>query len=272
MHLSYQFFMYMQLNIMEKIKIKKFDDMEFYKPCIIEIIGPGITPKNIFSNELIISMQDKNKLNISKTKIELLTNPPQFHLTIFSYDYIQNYPTSLYNFTLYKSFDKLKDYYLLRKYHSKIKTNLELEIVLIDTNLNFRRGNEYTKYIYKMMKNHKKLNILIIYYAYYMNIFIDIKPNYYIFMDNCFTDDLRIIYNKFYTKDKYTFSKFKKIYKKITCCDDNHINGKMVLKSNSLNKFYKLGTLLNSEKERKKIKYADPNYDPMSDESNIRFF
>lgn len=259
---------------MDKIKVKKFDEMEFYKPCIIEIIGSGITPKNIFSNELIISMRDKNKLNMLKTnkKLELLSNPPPFHLTIFSYDYIQNYPTSLYNFTLYKSFDKLKDYYLLRKYHYKTKTNLELEIVLIDTNLNFRRGSEHTKYIYKIMKNYKELNIMIIYYSYYMNILINIKPDYYIFMDNCFTDDLQIIYDKFYTNDKYTFSKFKKIYKKITCSDDNHINGKMVLRSNSLNEFYKLGTLLNAEKERRKIKYADPNYDPMSDESNIRFF
>lgn len=46
----------------------------------------------------------------------------------------------------------------------------------------------------------------------------------------------------------------------------------MVIKKDIKDKLYKLNDLYDKKKFQKKEKIADPNYDPLSDESNIIFF
>ena len=85
---------------------------------------------------------------------------------------------------------------------------------------------------------------------------------------------LNYIYKNYFDADFVDYEKFKKTYKEITkhkCSfSSKPTDGVMVLKQGVKNKFYKLDKLYCYEEERQREKRADPDYDPLSDDSNIR--
>ena len=135
---------------------------------------------------------------------------------------------------------------------------------MVDYNI----SNKHIKNVYlqKLIDRYKKLNLVIIFYEYFLAL-NDYKEADYILALNDFESFVTHTYDYMCDKEKYSFKKFYKIYNKITRSD-----GVMVLKKGINNKIYKLSNLSNKKEERDKIKKADPNYDPLSDESNIFFF
>ncbi len=263
---------YFRIDIM---KIYKFNDLNFYKPNLIKIIGPCSMVKEELAKKLIISMHDKYKNKYFPNEFD----NKNFGLTIFTYEQYHNYPKNIKNITTnyYPNTlnDKIRDFYLTRKFNIKHKKDLELHIVLFDINLMLHKPNSKRyKYIDKLMLNYKKLNLIIIYYDYFFNN----VPNYNIDYTLCLRDDfdskIKRLYKNNFDTDFVDYQTFKKTFKEITkykCSfSSNTIDGTMVLKKGVKNKFYKLNKLYCYEEERQRVKRADPNYDCMSDDSNIR--
>lgn len=243
------------------MKIYKFDELElFSKPNIIKIIGQGYINKHHLSNKLLISYHDKKIQSSSSNPAKI----DKLELTIFTIECLHHFPRNMYNITQhYIAYDKFKDFYLLRKYYIKKNPNLHIHIILVDYNMNCRRIKN--KYLQKLIDGYKKLNLVIIYYEYFLS--FDYKEADYILALNDFESFVTHTYDYMCNKEKYCFEKFYKIYKKITESD-----GVMVLKKGINNKMYKLSNLSNKKEERDRIKKTNPNYDPLSDESNIFFF
>ena len=245
------------------MKFYKFDELEFVrKPNIIKIIGPGMYNKDLLSNKLIISIFDrltKNSINLESSQSVKL------ELTIFTNEFVQFYPLHIQNITqYYRAYDKMKDFYLLRKYHLKKNPNTSIHILLINYNL-ICKGTK-KKYLQKLIDNYEKLNLVIIIYEYFL-LKTYKEADYFLFIGDCFESNIKIIYNLLVNKNIYEYNKFKKIFTKITYND-----GIMVLKKDINNKLYKLNELYDKEKERIQIKRTNPNYNPLSDDSNIIFF
>ncbi len=262
------------------MKIYKFNDLNFYKPNLIKIIGPGSVLKEELAKKLIISMHDKYKNKYYPNEFD----NKNFGLTIFTYEQYHNYPKNIKNITTnyYPNTlnDKIRDFYLTRKFNIKHKKDLELHFILFDMNLISHNPNHrQSKYIDKLMLNYKKLNLIIIYYDYY---WLNNDTKYNIDYTLCLRDDsfistktmLNYIYKNYFDADFVDYEKFKETYKEITkykCSfSSKPTDGVMVLKQGVKNKFYKLDKLYCYEEERQKEKRANPNYDCMSDNSNIR--
>jgi hypothetical protein len=96
-----------RLNVEVQEFLYGFDELKLYEPNLISITGSGLTNKSIFANKLIISIHDKLQKNNDNIN---------FYLTIFTYDLFQTYINNLYNLTIYRSFEKLKDFYLMKNY------------------------------------------------------------------------------------------------------------------------------------------------------------
>ena len=122
------------------------------------------------------------------------------------------------------------------------------------------------KYLQKLIDNYEKLNLVIIIHEYFL-LKTYKEADYFLFIGDCFESNIKIIYNLLVNKNIYEYNKFKKIFTKITYND-----GIMVLKKDINNKLYKLNELYDKEKERIQIKRTNPNYNPLSDDSNIIFF
>ena len=245
------------------MEIKEFNELELYKPNIISIVGSGITPKMMYSNKLLISMHDKLKLNKQANK---------FKLTIFSYDYIQNYEREMHYISIHRSLDNLEDFYIMKKYNCNKNKNLELEIVLLDQNL-MQHNIEKNKYLRKLFRNYKKFNLVIIFYTYGIGKFKDFTCNYTLLLRDGYDSSQQQIYDMYY-KDYVKFDKFKKIYKEITKESDNPMlsTNVMVVHENLNGQFYRMNKLSNANAERRKNKQETSNYDALCDDSNIRFF
>ena len=260
---------YKIINIM---KIYKFNDLHFYKPNLIKIVGPGSVVKEHLAKRLIISMHDKYKNIYYPNEF---TNK-NFGLTIFTYEQYQNYPKNIKNITTnyYPNTlnDKIRDFYLTRKFNIKHKKELELHIILFDMNLFIHKSNSKRyKYIDKLLLNYKKLNLIIIYYDYFTSD-NDIKYNndYILCLQDCLEFNTKYIYKKYFDTNYIDLTTLKQTYKEITKNNFNKMDGVMVLKKGVKNKFYKLDKLYCYESDRLREKHADPNYDPISDDSNIR--
>lgn len=239
------------------MKIYGFDELKLYEPNLISITGSGLTNKSIFANKLIISIHDKLKKNNDNIN---------FYLTIFTYDLFQTYRNNLYNLTIYRSFEKLEDFYLMKNYYLKKNKKLDIEILLIDINITSRTF-ERNIYLKKIFENYKKLNLIIIYYSYLLyttNIF---TCDYYLLVHDGFSSNLKRIYKYFFEKYNNTYENFIKTFNYITRND-----GVMITNEKYKGKFIKINKLYDEQEERRKLKIADKNYNSLSDESNIRFF
>jgi hypothetical protein len=254
------------------MKIKEFNELDLYTANIISIIGSGITPKMMYANKLLTSMHDKLKESIVDKNNQLIVTSNKFKLTIFSYDYIQNYERDMRYLSVHRSLDNLEDYYLIKKYNYYKNKNLELEIVLIDQNL-MPHTIQKNKYLRKLFKNYKKFNLIIIFYTYHVIEFKNFSCNYSLLLRDDFESSQQRIYDMYY-KDHVKFNKFKKIYKEITKESDTALSyaNAMVVYNNIKGRFYKMNKFYNANAERRKKKQEASDYDAMSDESNIRFF
>ena len=244
------------------MKIYKFDELElFNKPNIIKIIGQGYINKHHLSNKLLISYHGKKIQNSCSDPIVKID---KLELTIFTIECLHHFPRDMYNITQhYIAYDRFKDFYLLRKYYIKKNPNLPIHIILVDYNMTNKHIKN--KYLQKLIDMYKKLNLVIIYYEYFLS--FDYKEADYILALYDFESFVTHTYDYMIDKEKYSFKKFNKIYNKIT-----EKEGVMVLKKGINNKMYKLSNLSNKKEDRDKIKKADPNYYPLSNESNIIFF
>ena len=249
------------------MKIYKFDELNlFEKPCVIKIVGPGYSNKNILARNLLISFYDKTYLNLNSNMISHITDKiNQFTLTIFTNDNINYFPSHMKNYTInFITSDKFVNFYLLRKYHIKKNPNISIHILLIDYNLSCKRNKD--KYFQKLIDDYKKLNLIIIFYEYYLS--FDYKEaNYILAVHDGFESFIESTYEYMIDENYYNYNQYKHIFNKITIGE-----GVMVLKKGKNKKLYKLQKLYNKKKELDKIKMNDKKYDPLSDESNILFF
>lgn len=218
--------------------------------------------------KIIISLHgkitNKNKFSIG---INIFDNS-KFAITIFSIELQQEYPKQICNITQYYRVDfnkKIKEFYLYRKYCVKKKEKIEPHIILINYNMHSLRKSK-NKYFKKLLKNYKLLNLIIIYYDYFLS-GLDFTTDYFLFVHDCFESNINSIYSNLINKYKYDFIQFKKLFDKITSDD-----GIMVLRKGTNFNLHKLTNLYNEQEEREKIKRSDPNYNALSDESNIIFF
>ncbi len=251
-------------------EIYKFCELELFdKPNIIKVIGPGAYPKAILTEKIIKSLHGKIT-NSNRFKIKSnIFDSSKFAITIFSLEQNQSFPKRIHGITQHFFVDlenKIKEFYLYRKILLKSNPNYKSEpqIILINYNLHGIRFKNY-KYLNKLFKYYKLLNVTIIYYDYSIN--WNIYADYFLCLHDSFEYNIEQIYKYSIDKSKYSYKQFVKLYNKITRED-----GVMVLKKCNNSKLYKLTDLYDEQAERDKIKRADPDYNPMSDESNIIFF
>lgn len=251
-------------------QIYKFCDLElFEKPNIIKVIGSGCYPKAKLTEKIIKSLHGKIT-NSNKFKIQSnIFDSSRFSITIFSLEQNQSFPKRIHGITQHFCVEldkKIKEFYFYRKYLLKSNSNYkpEPQIILINYNLH-SLGLKKNKYLDKLLKYYKLLNITIIYYDY--SIKWNVYADYFLCLHDGFESNIEQIYKYSIDKSKYSYKQFVKLYNKITRDD-----GVMVLKRCTNSKIYKLTDLYDEQDERNKIKHADPDYNPMSDESNIIFF
>ena len=235
------------------MQYKEFYEVDLYKPGIISLTGPAITNKKVFAQKLIKSIHDRSEKDRFKDK---------FNITIFSHGNIQNYGKDMGRINVYMDWNKLKDYYLIKKHYLKKTGSLETEILLLDENITkFTLKNKYLK---KLFEKCKKFNLTIIYYSYWLT--FDIKNDYNLFIKESFSSNLKKIYDHFYKKFM-TFDEFKIRFDDITKDE-----GVLVVNDSLTKSFHKLARLYDSNATRRNYKYQDPNYNAISDESDILFF
>jgi len=236
------------------MQFEDFYEVELYKKSgIISIVGPAVTNKKILASNLIKSIHDRTKRDNYMYK---------FSITIFSHDVFCDYNRNMGKITINSDWNKLKDYYLIKKYYLKKNKSLDKEILLFDDNVTqFSLKN---KYFQKILANCKKLNLVIIMYSNYFLNFV--KSDFYLLLKDDYSSSQVNIYKKFYKK-VMSFDDFKTYFREITKNE-----GIMIFDNKPVKKLKKLARLYDADKERRNYKRQDPNYDVISDESGMRFF
>lgn len=198
------------------MKIYKFDELKlFEKPCVIKIVGSGYSNKNVLVKNLIISIYDRIYFNHNSSIISHITNKiNQPTLTIFTNDSINYFPPHISNYTInFRTHDKFSDFYLLRKYRIEKNPNIPIHILLINYNLSCKRNKD--KYFQKLIDNYKELNLIIIFYEYYLSFDYN-EANYILHVGDCFESFIESTYKYMIDKNYYNYNQYKDIFKKIT--------------------------------------------------------
>lgn len=197
--------------------IYKFNELKILeKPNIIKIIGPGHYNKHVITQNIIISLYDRQRITnyLREHKITIV----EFKISLFVDEHIYFFPKHIPEITQYfRKTNGFKDFYLLRKSNIKKNPTAPLEIVVVDYNLSRRGKNENRgkneKYFQKIIDNYKKLNLIIIFYEYSL-LSNYMEADYLFFIEDHFESDIKNIYDFIIDNKKMTYIKFKQIFKK----------------------------------------------------------